>query len=365
MPSMHALCESGRFDILGLITNPLRYEKSGRPIMTPARLFAEEYGITVSEKTDIHSQEFYDFLWLMRPDLLFVCDFGHILSKNVLKCSLLGGINLHGSLLPRYRGAAPVHWAILNGDPFSGVTVIHMTPQVDGGPVISQSPPIPISPFETLEDVEARLAEYGADLVLHAVTEMATKDKVRVIKQLEGSVSKAPRFKKQDGLVDWNWSAYGLFNHYRAMSQWPKSFTDWVRPDGTTLRLILGLMIPLNDDLQEVIEGDDFNDPMFVPPMLVDAKFDNLAELKRQWSERSMMTEEGARERFHPTCRPDWWKPGTVIRAEGDDLIVAAGEGALRILKIQPAGKRMMDVKDFLLGNPIKPGDRFGIPADR
>lgn len=359
VPSMRALCDCGEFDIICLVTNPRRYDKAGRPIPTPARQFAEEYGIEVSEKDDVHSQEFFDLIYLMRPDLLFVCDFGHILKKRVLEGALLGGINLHGSLLPKYRGAAPVHWAILNGETFTGISIIHMTPQLDAGPVIAQSPPIPVGPLDTLEQVEATLADFGADMVLGTVRRMACDEPVKIIEQRHDQTTKAPRFKKQDGLVDWSKSAESIFNHYRAMMQWPKSFTDWIRPDGSPLRLILGQVLPLDDSFRCTLEHE-FDDPTFVPPIVFDAKLDNLTAMKEHWDEKAE-SESGKAKHRRPkrSGRPSWWKPGTVIRAKDDELIVAAGEGTVRILDIQPAGKKKMPVKDFLRGYPIKPGERL------
>lgn len=358
VPSMRALCDSGRFDIICLVTNPLRHDKSGRPIITPARHFAREYGIEISEKEDVHSREFYEFIHLVKPDLLFVCDFGQILSKRVLEGPLLGGINLHGSLLPKYRGAAPVHWAIFNGELFTGVSVIHMTPKVDAGPVIAQSPPIPIGPRETVPELEDRLAAYGAELILDTVIRMSYKEPVRIIEQIHRKASKAPRLKKESGLVDWSRPSRAIYNHYRAMAQWPKSFTDRVRDDGSKVRVILGDLVPLDDSFQELID-EDFNDPVFVAPVLMDAKLDNLAVLRSRWLESSPEIMEKRRKWRKHHNRPSFWKPGVVLRAEGDELIVAAGEGAVRILQIQPAGKKMMQVADFLRGYPIKPGDRF------
>jgi methionyl-tRNA formyltransferase len=365
---MQAIYDSGEFDIQCLVTNPIRYDKLNRPIITPARRFAEEHHIAVSEKEDVHSLEFFDFLYLMRPDILFVCDFGQILSKRVLSGSLLGGINLHGSLLPKYRGAAPVHRAIMNGEVFSGISIIHMTPQIDAGPVIAQSPPIPIHPFETAEELEERLAHFGAELVLKTLRKMAKNEPVRIIEQFHELASKAPRLKKEDGLVNWSNSSRVIFNHYRAMTVWPKTYTDWTRKDGTKLRLILGAIFPLDDSFRELFY-ENYSDSIFVKPMLIDAKMDNLAVLRARLKDKNKDEDKGKdnlrniSEHSHFSHqhlkRPSWWKPGTVIRADGRDLIIAAGEGVVQILKIQPAGKKMMDVRDFLLGYPIKSGDQL------
>ncbi|MDR0610871.1 MAG: hypothetical protein LBG58_12225 [Planctomycetaceae bacterium] len=360
---MQAIYDSGEFDIQCLVTNPLRYDKFNRPIITPARQFAERNHIAISEKEDVHSLEFFDFLYLMRPDILFVCDFGQILSKRVLSGSLLGGINLHGSLLPKYRGAAPVHRAIMNGEPFTGISIIHMTPQIDAGPVIAQSPPIPIHPYETTEELEERLANFGAELVLDTLRKMAKNKPVRIIEQFHELASKAPRLKKEDGLVNWSHTSRVIFNRYRAMSVWPKCYTDWTREDGTPLRLILGLILPLDDSFHE-LSYENFSDPIFVEPMLTDAKMDNLAIFrayrKNKDDSRNIPAHQQQQQSHRHLKRPSWWKPGIVIRANGHDLIVTAGEGTVQILQIQPAGKKMMNVRDFLLGYPVKPGDRFG-----
>ena len=354
VPSMRRLWENGEFEIVGLVTTPLKYEKSGEPILTPARRFAAEVDLGIFETDNIHAQELFDFLYLVRPEHIFVCDFGRILPNSLLRAPLVGGINLHGSLLPKYRGAAPVHWAILNGDEYTGISVIQMTTQVDAGPVIAQSPPIPIGPHETTDELEKRLADYGAELVLHTIRRLSGTETVKIIPQLASEVSKAPKIKKEDGRIDWSRDSLAVFNHYRAMVSWPRSFTDWKRDNGSVLRLIVGPVQPLDDQLYELVELPDYVEPRYVEPILTDAKMDNLAEI--QWAARKK--ESGELERSL-SGRLESWKPGVVIEASGNRLIVAAGEGAVRILQIQPAGKRPMDAEAFLRGYPIKPGDRF------
>ena len=363
MPSMQALCECDLFEVVCLVTCPVRYEKNGTPIVTPARWIAEKYDIPIADYVNVNSPECFEFLYLVRPDLIFVCDFGQILSKRTLSGSLVGGINLHGSLLPRFRGAAPVHWAILTGESYTGVSIIHMTPQVDAGPVIAQSPPIPISPLETVIELEERLAEYGAELVSGVVSKMAHNETIRIIEQLHDRVSQAPRFTKESGLVPWGRSAQEIFNHYRATMPWPRAFTHWHRENGSPLRLILGEITPLDDELRELVT-EDFNQAFYVSPVLTDAKMDNLAELKAAPLKVAPKEPETMTTKRSPSRsqRPTWWKPGIVIRAEENDLIVAAKEGAVRIKQIQPAGKRMMRVHEFLRGYPIKRGDQLEQP---
>ena len=366
VPSMKALCnESEHFEIVCLVATPLKHDKHGLPIITPARQTAKEYGIPISEHEDINSKEFFDFLYLVRPDLIFVCDFGQILSKQTLSGAVVGGINLHGSLLPKFRGAAPVHWAILTGEQHTGVSIIHMTPQIDAGPVIAQSPPLPIAPRETVIELEERLAQYGADLVFDVVVQMAKEETVRIIEQLHDRVSKAPRLKKESGFVPWERSSREIFNHFRAMVPWPRAFTDWHRTheygeNRLPVRLILGKMTPLDDLLQEIIRGESVDEMPVIAPALQDAKMLNLAKM--------LTSPTGAMEQKHTTSqhllpfasRPAWWRPGLVIHAEGDMLIVAAGEGAVRIEQIQPSGRKMMSVQDFLHGYPMSQGDMLG-----
>ena len=352
VPSIRALCECDSIEIVCLVTSPLRYDKNGNPMVTPARKVAAEYRIPITYHENVNTKDFADFLYLVRPDLFFVCDFGQILSRQTLFGSILGGINLHGSLLPRFRGAAPVHWAILTGEADTGVSIIHMIPQVDAGPVIAQTPPIPISPHETVIELEERLAEYGAKLVLATVVEMALGKTVRIIEQLHDRVSKAPRFTKESGLVPWNRSSQEIYNHCRAMVPWPRSFTHWGREKGSPLRLILGEVSPLDDALEELV-FENFAQTSYDAPLLFDAKMDNLAELK---STPKIMSVVSKPSDFQ---RPAWWQPGVVILAKGNDLIVAAEKGAIRIKQIQPAGKKMMQVHEFLRGYPIKQGNRL------
>jgi len=232
-----------------------------------------------------------------------VCDYGQILTAATLATARLGGVNLHGSLLPKYRGAAPVNWAIYRGETRTGVTVIHMTPKVDAGPCIAQVA-ADIDPEETAIELEERLAEMGAWMVRQSI-EAIQAGRIEALPQDPALASKAPRLKKADGAVDWSRPAVAIKNQVRALEPWPKTHTFWHRREGPPLRLILG---PLS-----VVESD-------VP----DAQ------------------------------------PGTVLEASKGVLVVAAGRDAVRPQSVQPAGKRSMTIEEFLRGNRVRPGDRFG-----
>ena len=237
-----------------------------------------------------------------KADLLVVCDYGQILSPATLAAARLGGVNLHASLLPKYRGAAPINWAIYNGDTESGVTVIHMTPQLDAGPCIAQLR-VAIGPDETAEELEVRLAQLGAPLICETI-DLLESGHTQAIPQDAALASRAPRLKKTDGAIDWTRSAEAIKNHIRALEPWPKTYTFWHRNDGPPLRLILG------------------------PSSVVEQS---------------------------PSAAP-----GTILEATANRLVIAAGENALMPASVQPSGKRSMPTAEFLRGHRVQPGDRFG-----
>jgi methionyl-tRNA formyltransferase len=292
--------------VVALVTAPLRFRGRKTPIITPMREAASEYGTPIFDPQDINTPESREKLRGLQADLFVVCDFGQILSAETLATSRLGGVNLHSSLLPKYRGAAPIPWALYHGEEYTGTSVIHMTPEVDAGPLIAQSPPLRIKPDETAEELEQRLAKNGAWFVRRAIDSLES-GRLQALPQDPRKASKAPKLKKSHGLVDWNRSAREIFNHYRAMQPWPKTFTFWHRRDQKPLRLIIG-------------------------PVRVE-------------------TEDADR-------TPDLL-PGTVLEAEGDRLIVVCGKGTLRIDNIQPSGKKRMEIAPFLRGYPMKPGERL------
>jgi methionyl-tRNA formyltransferase len=248
-------------------------------------------------------------------DLFVVCDYGQILSADLLAVPPLGAINLHGSLLPRHRGAAPVQWAILTGDAVSGVSVIRMTPALDAGNVIVAHP-TPIGPEETAAELEARLALVGADAVTEAIERIAAEvaagrqlDELGV-PQAPALATRAPRLTKADGIVDWSLPAVQIERMWRALEPWPRTTTTFMRSDGRSQRLVL-------ENLAVVP----------VPPQ-------SAAE--------------------HPI-------PGTVLVAAAGRIVVACGaDGAVEIRRLVPEGSRSMPAADYLRGSPLRAGMRLG-----
>ncbi len=323
VPTFAALLDAGH-DVPVLVTRPRApggypvRRVPGRPAkgrekapLNPMRDLAESRGIPVLAPESINTPDARERLAELRPELLVVCDYGQILSRESLAVPPLGGINLHGSLLPKYRGAAPVHWAILNGDQETGVTVIHMTPQLDGGPILAVRK-TPIGPDETMPELESRLSKLGVEAVLEAIAKLQGWDRSSPLGMPQDPklATKAPRLAKQDGAVDWSRSAEQIRNQVRALTPWPGTFTNWHRSAGEPLRLIL---------LQVRSDG-------------------------------------------HPQQRVGGVRsePGKVAVSDGKQLVVATGDGIVSIEKLQPAGKRPMDASEFLRGYAVRVGDRFG-----
>jgi methionyl-tRNA formyltransferase len=252
---------------------------------------------------------------VLTPDLLVVCDYGEILRPETLATARIGGINLHGSLLPKYRGAAPVQWAILRGETETGNSVIQMTAGLDAGPCLGQQR-TPIDPEEDAGQLEARLAAMGALLVCRVIDELEAGT-AQPVSQDAQLASKAPRLRKEHGVIDWSRSAQEIKNQVRALRPWPRAYTFWHRAGAEPVRLTV--------------------DRVTVIPSACAAS----AAHDRSGAQAA---EAG---------------PGAVIDTPGR-LVVAAGEGAIEILELQPAGKRSMSAAEFLRGYRVPHGDLFG-----
>ena len=298
--------------IVAVVTRPDRAPPGRRPPPNPMREAATAAGIGILDPERVNDPAVAAALSALRPDLFVVCDYGQILSRDLLGVPPLGGINLHGSLLPRHRGAAPVQWAIRSGDAASGVSVIHMTPALDAGHVIVARS-TPVGPRETAAELEPRLAELGAGAVIDAIERMqaalvATGSVAEIgVPQDAAQATRAPRLAKQDGVVDWSLPAAELERLRRALEPWPRLTTFLTRGDGQRQRLVL-------DDV-EVLPA----------------------------------TELGPA------------PPGTVLDTSGGRIVVACGGGtAVAITRVVPEGRRAMTAADFLRGSPLLPGAVLG-----
>jgi methionyl-tRNA formyltransferase len=317
VPTFRALLSS-HHRVAALVTRPAKAprDRRGASPAGPMQAVADEHGLPVLAPENVNADEARHDLARFDPDLLVVCDYGQILSPAVLAVARLGGINLHASLLPKYRGAAPINWALYHGETETGATVIHMTPQLDAGPCIAQRA-TPIGPDETAVELENRLAELGAPLVLRAIDELSGGH-ATPIPQDPRLACRAPRLKKSDGQIDWTRSAEAIRNQVRAFQPWPRSYSALFRQAAGSPAEPLRVMV----DRVGVVDAG------------------------------SVPETGGAVD--HATC-----PPGTIVVADGAALVVATGSGWLRLETLQPAGKRSMASRDFQHGYHPHPGDRF------
>jgi len=297
--SLRTLLREG-FEVVGVLTRP--DAPKGRSLhLTPSAVkeAAQEANLPVCQFEKASSPECIETIKSLKPDIIVVVAFGQILSEEFLRIPKLAIVNVHYSLLPKYRGAAPVHWAIVNGEKETGVTVQHLAKKLDTGDIILQEK-VPIAPDETFGALLERLVEVGARLLVKALRQLEEGTAPR-IPQDESQATYARKLTKQDGEIDWRPSAAEIVNRVRGMNPWPGAYTFLPEKDHRKmLKLYLAKALPES-------AGD----------------------------------------------------PGQVISAK-DRLVVAAGEGSVELLTVQPEGKRRMQAEEFLRGHHISEGTILG-----
>ena len=316
-PTFEALL-AGPHPVVGLVTQPDRLagqergstRQTGRGMKT----LALEKGIAVLQPENVNTPEGVADLKKLQPDLLVVAAYGQILSKDVLAAARLGGINVHASLLPKYRGAAPIAWAIYHGEKQTGVSILRISIGLDAGDVLAQQA-VEIGPEETAGELEARLAPLGAKMALQVIDQMAAGT-AQGVKQDKAQVTKAPKLKKEDGLINWNRHAELVCNQIRAMQPWPTAYSYLHRQGRPAVRVIIAQAVafPVRYD-PSVPPGSLFTDSHF---------------------------------------------PGSLFVTAGLEPMTQEERSVVEIGELQPAGKRRMIAEEFLRGHPIKPGDHFG-----
>lgn len=308
VPTFEALCDTPTFHVVGLVTQPDRPQGRKQELI-PSRIkrSAEGRGVPVLQPENVNTPEAVAEIRALTPDFLVTAAYGQILSADLLQVPAVAAINLHGSVLPAYRGAAPVARAIERGETESGVTVIHMTPRIDAGGMLKIAR-TPIGPDETAGELEDRLAALGAPLVVETVRELLAGTS-QPIPQARAKVTKAPKLRKEDGLIDWSKPAGAVHNLVRAMQPWPAAYSYLYGnrgPEGEPVRVIV--------HQTQVVEAAGEH------------------------------------------------APGAVIEAEKDRLVVAAGQGAVRLLTVQVPGKKAMPAVEFIRGNAHLLIDRSFLP---
>lgn len=299
VPSLEALIAS-RHRVAAIVSQPDRPKGRGQTLQpTPTKTVGQAHGIPVLQPARIREQDFLDQLRGFAPDLGVVVAFGRILPDALIAIPRLGMINVHASILPRYRGAAPIQRAVIAGDPETGVTIMRIETELDAGAMFAARA-VPIPSEATSGDMESRLAILGAELLLPVVDALDAGTAVET-PQDHARATFAPKITKEEGAIDWNQPAAAIHNRIRGLQPWPLA--------STTLK-----------GRRLVLRRSRVGSP----------------------------SEDGA-------------VPGTVVRAHGDEILVACGDAtSLRIFDIQPEGKRTMTAREFLVGRGVTAGDRFG-----
>jgi methionyl-tRNA formyltransferase len=245
-PTFEALLRS-RHSVVGLVTQPDRpggrERGSTRQTGPGMKNIALAHHVPVFQPESVNTPEGVAGVRAFGPDLLVVAAYGQILSRDVLAAAPQGGINVHASRLPKYRGAAPVAWAIYHGETRTGVTIIRMSVALDAGDMLAQEA-TDIRRDETAGELEARLAPLGARLAVEAV-EKIEAGTARGIKQDKAQATKAPKLKKEDGLIDWARSNEQVCNQIRAMQPWPTAYTFLRHAGKQPLRVMINRAVPL------------------------------------------------------------------------------------------------------------------------
>ncbi len=296
LPSLQVLI-LGPDSVVAVVTQPDRERGRGRKVVPPpVKELALQKGVLLLQPEKVKGVSFQEALKDLKPDLFIVVAYGQILPKSLLIIPKHGAVNVHGSLLPKYRGAAPIAWAILNGERETGVTTMMMDEGMDTGDLLLQSE-VPIREDETTETLHDRLASLGAQMLTETLKRMKTGE-IRPISQDHSKATYAPMLKKEDGSIDWTREAEGIDRQVRAFHPWPGAYTGW---QGRLLKIYRG----------EVRKGKKTG------------------------------------------------KAGTVLWVGADFIEVETGRDSYLIKEVQPEGKRRMSVQDFLAGHPVTIGTVF------
>ena len=297
VPSLKALNKNG-YRVSIVVTQPDRPKGRGRKIIPPpVKSAALSLGYNIIQPTSVRTDEFAEQMADIKPDLYIVTAFGRILPENILAIPAIGSINLHASLLPKYRGSAPIQWAIINGEKKTGVTTMLMNKGLDTGDILLKDE-TEILQDDTSSILHNRLAEMGAKLLIKTLKKIES-DGLKPVPQDDKQATYAPLLKKKDGCINWKLSADSIESFIRGVTPWPGAFTFY-----KDRRLKIFKALTVKNDIGE--------------------------------------------------------KPGRVIKGFPGDLIVATGKGAISILEIQSASGKRLSIKNFLQGNHIPPGTKLG-----
>jgi len=334
-PSFRQIARS-HHTILAVVTKP-PVENPSRdkaPPESPILSWARQAELQIVTPASINDPSAIEWLTQLQADLLIVCDYGQILSKEALATASLGGINLHGSLLPRHRGAAPVQWSILAGDPQAGVSVIHMTTKLDAGPVLQQRQ-TPIQPDESADALEARLSQLGVEPTMLAIETLARGDEQAGIEQDPEKTTKAPRLKKSDGQLDFRYPIAWIDRQIRGLQPWPGVFGNLILSQDNSAQANSSQA----KSIRTVIHR--------AKPIAIDPA--KIAELG--WTPGQVLWSDSALEASLVIEHPKQW------------VGVVAHDGLLVLEVLQLAGKSAMQAASFVSGYGKQKNLRFETPG--
>ena len=292
--ALKALAENG-YEIAGVVTQPDKPRGRGKAsAMTPVKEAALELGLTVYQPSRVREQSFMDTVRALNPDVIVVSAFGQIIPKALLELPRYGCVNIHASLLPKYRGAAPIQWAVMDGEPVSGVTIMQMDEDLDTGDMLAKTE-VPLEPDETCGSLFDKLSRAGADLLIRTLPALEQGTLTPEKQPLESPTAYARMIRKEDGRIDWNLEAEAIERRIRGLNPWPSAYTELT---GKILKI---------------------------------------------WRAEVLPKESGQ-------------APGTVTEAGKGGFCVQTGKGVLRLLEVQLEGKKRMDAQAFLRGFHAAPG---------
>lgn len=297
--SLEKLSSDSRFQVVAVVTQPDK--PKGRDLKltpSPVKVWAEKLGLPVLQPLKARDENFIAQLRELKPDLIVVVAYGQILSQTILDLPPHGCVNVHTSLLPKYRGAAPIQWAIADGNAETGVTIMKMDAGLDTGPILSMRR-TPILPTDDSQILHDRLAQLGAEQLVETLPEYVSGKIQPQPQPAEGSTY-AAKIKKEDGKIDWNQPAIDIWNRLRAFTPWPGAFT-FLHTEGKS-------------------------------------------QLLKIW--KAEPAEKSGR-------------AGEILATDKTGIVVACGQSALRILELQREGGKRLTAEQFIAGFPLKPGIKF------
>ena len=316
--SLESLTRDKQFSVAAVVTQPDK--PKGRDLKlqpSPVKSLALKLNLPVLQPERARDESFIAKLRELKPDLIVVVAYGHILPPAILELPAFGCLNVHTSLLPTYRGAGPIQWAIANGETETGVTVMKMDAGLDTGPIVSQRR-MPISPTDDSATLHDRLARLGAELLAQTIPDFVA-GKIQPQPQPVDGVSHAPKIKKEDGHIDWNLPAKTIWNRLRAFTPWPGAFT--FLPGETEPQIIRATTNP------------EKSLPIIIPP--------RPPQMLKIWKAEIIFLSGN---------------PGEILSADKSVIVVGCGQDALRVLELQREGGRRMSAADFLAGHVLTTG---------